>query len=151
MPEESPVTTPFVHRHRVRLAQTDAAGVVFFTEPLAIAHMAWEALLDELDQPVSRILAERLFALPIVEASTRIVRPIRVGDDVDVEISLEKLGRSSVVANHALSVGGTIVSQCRTVHVAVDGQGRGSPLPAPLAEGLARRLSSTSAQADEAR
>jgi acyl-CoA thioesterase FadM len=127
-----------VYRHRVRLAQTDAAGVVFFTEPLAIAHIAWEALLDELDQPVSRILDERRFALPIVEASTRLLRPVRVGDDVDVAVTLEKLGRSSVVVNHALSVAGTVVSQCRTVHVAVDAQGRTTPLPDDLAAGLSR-------------
>jgi 1,4-dihydroxy-2-naphthoyl-CoA hydrolase len=134
------MSTPFVHRHRVRLAQTDAAGVVFFTEPLAIAHLAWEALLDALDQPVARILRERRFALPIVEASTRILRPVRVGDDVDVAISLEKLGRSSVVVSHALTVGEALVSQCRTVHVAVDGQGGSTPLPEALATGLTRLL-----------
>jgi 1,4-dihydroxy-2-naphthoyl-CoA hydrolase len=132
------MTSPFSFRHRVRLAQTDAAGVVFFTEPLAIAHLAWEALLDELGQPVARILSERRFALPIVEASTRILRPVRVGDDVEVAISLEKLGRSSVVALHGLCVDGAVVSQCRTVHVAVDAQGRTTPLPEELAAGLAR-------------
>ncbi len=141
------MTTPFVHRHRVRLAQTDAAGVVFFTEPLAIAHLAWEALLDELGLPVARILGERRFALPIVEASTRILRPIRVGDDVDVALSLEKLGRSSAVVNHVLSVGETVVSQCRTVHVAVDGEGRSTPLPEALASGLARLLPMSSPDA----
>jgi 1,4-dihydroxy-2-naphthoyl-CoA hydrolase len=134
------MTAPFVHRHRVRLAQTDAAGVVFFTEPLAIAHLAWEALLDALDQPVARILRERRFALPIVEASTRILRPVHVGDDVDVAITLEKLGRSSVVASHALTVGEALVAQCRTVHVAVDGQGQSTPLPEALATGLTRLL-----------
>ncbi|MFM2152767.1 MAG: hypothetical protein RL199_1202, partial [Pseudomonadota bacterium] len=36
------MSAPFTYRHRVRLAQTDAAGVVFFTEPLAIAHLGWE-------------------------------------------------------------------------------------------------------------
>ena len=129
---------PFAYRHRVRLAQTDAAGVVFFTEPLAIAHLAWEALLDELGQPVATILAERRYALPIVEASTRLLRPVRVGDDVDVAITIGKLGRSSVVVDHSLTVGGTLVSTCRTVHVAVDDRGRSMPLPEPLAEGLAR-------------
>jgi 1,4-dihydroxy-2-naphthoyl-CoA hydrolase len=132
------MSAPFTYRHRVRLAQTDAAGVVFFTEPLAIAHLGWEALLDELGQPVAKILSERRFALPIVEASTQLLRPIRVGDDVEVHVTLEKLGRSSVVALHALTVGGTVVSRCRTVHVAVDGQGRTTPLPEDLAGGLAR-------------
>jgi 1,4-dihydroxy-2-naphthoyl-CoA hydrolase len=136
--KENLMSAPFIHLHRVRLAQTDAAGVVFFTEPLAIAHVAWEALLDALDQPVSRILSERRFALPIVEASTRILRPIRVGDDVEVAVTLEKLGRSSVVALFTLSVAGTVVSQCRTVHVAVDSAGRTTPLPDDLAAGLGR-------------
>ena len=54
------MSAPFSFRHRVRLAQTDAAGVVFFTEPLAIAHLAWEALLDELGQQIELVVLMEL-------------------------------------------------------------------------------------------
>ena len=70
-------TAPFIHRHRLRLSQTDAGGVVFFAQSLVIAHDAWEAVLDEVGFSVARIISEGTFALPIVEANTRLLRPMR--------------------------------------------------------------------------
>ena len=130
----------FTYRHRLKLAQTDAGGVVFFAQSLVIAHDAWEAVLDDVGFPVARILKERRFALPIVEANTRLLRPMRVGDDVDVTVTLEKLGTSSVIVRSRLTVEGHEVGHCRTVHVCIDGQGQSAPLPEEFRAGLARRF-----------
>lgn len=132
--------TPFVHRHRLRLSQTDAGGVVFFAQSLVIAHDAWEAVLDEVGFSVARIIRDGTFALPIVEANTRLLRPMRVGDDVCVEVTLEKLGTSSIIVGSRLDVDGVTVGLCRTVHVCIDGQGRNAPLPETFRAALLARF-----------
>ena len=133
-------TAPFIHRHRLRLSQTDAGGVVFFAQSLVVAHDAWEAVLDEVGFSVARIISEGTFALPIVEANTRLLRPMRVGDDVAVEVTLEKLGTSSIIVGSRLEVDGATVGLCRTVHVCIDRQGRSAPLPETLRAALRARL-----------
>lgn len=137
---QSPSSSSFSYRHRLKLAQTDAGGVVFFAQSLVIAHDAWEAVLDEVGFSVARIIRERQFALPIVEANTQLLRPMRAGDDVDVVITLEKLGTSSVIVRSALAVGGEAVGACRTVHVCIDGQGQSTPLPEAFRAALATRF-----------
>lgn len=85
---------PFVYRRRIRLAQTDAAGVVFFTRPLELIHEAYEAFLDQAELGV-RALLDAGTALPIVEASIRLCAPLRVGDDVAISLSCERQGECS--------------------------------------------------------
>jgi 1,4-dihydroxy-2-naphthoyl-CoA hydrolase len=134
------MSTTFTHRYRVRLRDTDAAGVVFFVNTLVITHEAFEACLDEIGVSIATILEERQFALPIVEATTKQQRPLRVGDDVDVSLSLEKLGTGSVIVLGTLKVGEVVVATTRTVHVGVDGQGRPTALPEAFKAALAARL-----------
>lgn len=131
---------PFTYRHRVRLSDTDAAGVVFFVNTLVMAHEAFEACLDVAGVSIATILKEREFALPIVEATTKQQRPLRVGDDVDVALSLEKLGTGSLIVLGTLKVGDVVVATTRTVHVAIDGQGRSRPLPESFKAAVAAHL-----------
>jgi len=134
------MSTTFTHRHRVRLKDTDAAGVVFFVNTLVMAHEAFEACLDEAGVSIASILKEREFALPIVEATTKQQRPLRVGDDVDVTLALEKLGTGSLIVLGTLKVGDVVVATTRTVHVAIDGQGRSRPLPEAFKAAVGARL-----------
>ena len=96
--------------------------------------------LDDVGFSVARIIASGRFALPIVEANTQLLRPMKVGDDVDVTVTLEKLGSSSVIVRSRLTVDGKDVGACRTVHVCIDGQGKSTPLPADFRAALARRF-----------
>ena len=56
----------FVHPVTVRLHHTDAAGVIFCSRLLELAHEAYEALLDEAGLSVGRILADGALRLPVV-------------------------------------------------------------------------------------
>ena len=98
------------------------------------------ACLDEAGVSIASILKEREFALPIVEATTKQQRPLRVGDDVDVTLALEKLGTGSLIVLGTLKVGDVVVATTRTVHVAIDGQGRSRPLPEAFKAAVGARL-----------
>ena len=130
----------FSHTTRIKLGHTDAAGVAFFVQPLVLHHEAFEALLDAAGCSIASILRERKWALPIVEASVQQTAPLHVGDDVTFTLSLEKLGRSSIVLVSTMTKGPVHVGQCRTVHVAIDPTGVSTPLPTPLVEALRARL-----------
>jgi len=131
----------FSHTTRIRLGHTDAAGVAFFVQPLVLHHEAFEALLDDAGCSIASILRERKWALPIVEASVQQTAPLHVGDDVTFTLSLEKLGRSSIILLSTMSKGPVQIGGCRTVHVAIDPTGASTPLPTSLVEALKARLS----------
>lgn len=132
---EATIKEPFVYLRRIRLAQTDAAGVVFFTRPLELVHEAYEAFLDAAGIGV-RALLDAGTALPVVEASIRLLAPLRVGDDVAISLSCERLGEHSFILRARLRHGEQLAAEGRTVHVSIDALGRTTPLPTLLIDAL---------------
>lgn len=121
---------PFTRSHRIALRQTDAAGVLFFAEQLALVHDVYQELLREGGLSIRAILDEGVFALPIVKAETELLSPLRVDDEVEVALSLEREGETSFTLAHSLTREGAVAGRGRTVHVCVDGSaGRPRPLP----------------------
>jgi YbgC/YbaW family acyl-CoA thioester hydrolase len=125
----------YVHRQRVRLARTDAGGVVFFVEPLVMAHEAYEALLDEVGVS-ARSVIDAGCGIPIVDARVSLRAPLKVGDDVDVTLRVTRLGGKSFTIAATLSRGAEVVGEATTTHVFIE-HGQSAPLPAALRVGLA--------------
>ena len=130
----------FSHTTRIKLGHTDAAGVAFFVQPLVLHHEAFEAVLDAAGCSIASILRERQWGLPIVEASVQQTAPLYVGDDVTFTLTLEKIGRSSLVLVSTMTKGPLAVGRCLTVHVAIDAAGASTPLPTDLVEALKAQL-----------
>lgn len=134
---EATIKEPFVYLRRIRLVQTDAAGVVFFTRPLELIHEAYEAFLDRAGIGV-RTLLDAGTALPIVEASIRLLAPLRVGDDVAIALFCEHRGERSFTLQATVHHGEQLAAEGRTVHVHLDDQGRAAPLSPALVSALSR-------------
>ncbi len=124
----------FVHPVTVRLYHTDAAGVIFCSRLLEMAHEAYEALLDEAGLGVGRILAEGEVLLPVVAVEAEFMKPIRVGDRLQVELTLTRSGDHSYRVTYRFrDPAGQIKARAATRHVALDGSGTEPvPLPPPL-------------------
>ena len=58
----------FRYERTVRLADTDAAGVVYFARVLSICHEAYEASLAAAGVPLASWIRKGTIALPIVHA-----------------------------------------------------------------------------------
>lgn len=115
-------TATVLHRQgtRIRLHDTDAAGRLYFARQFNIAHDAYEAMLDRAGFGLAALLARGRLALPIVHAAADYKRPLKVGQDVVVEIRLHRLGRSSFTLVYRLGSDGATVGHVTTVHVAVN-------------------------------
>lgn len=134
----------FVYSLRVRLHHTDAAGVIFCSRLLELAHEAYEALLEQVGLGIDRLLAQGRLRLPVVGLEAEFTQPIRVGERLQVELTLTRRGAHSYqVAYGFRDPAGTVKARAVTRHVVLDGvHGK----PAPLPEALARLVDGAAAQ-----
>ena len=88
----------FRHHRTVRFGECDPAGVVYYPVFFNWFHEAMEAWFEmELQVPYAAAL--KRFGFPAAETSATFRKPISMGERIQVELSVERLGRSSVVLN----------------------------------------------------
>src|SRR4029450_10135177 len=118
------------HETTIRLADTDAAGVLYFASLLRIAHEAYEAWFESAGLPIATVIRDRSYALPIVHADADFKLPLALGDRVVVTVTVSELGDRSFTIAYGLEGPHGVAGTARTVHVAIDrGEKRSIPLP----------------------
>ena len=123
----------FVYPITVRLYHTDAAGVIFCSRLLELAHEAYEALLERVGLSLDRILEQGALRLPVVALEAEFAQPIRVGDRLQVELTLTRRGDHSYqVAYRFRDPAGKVKARAVTRHVVLDGT-HGTPTELPVA------------------
>jgi 1,4-dihydroxy-2-naphthoyl-CoA hydrolase len=128
----------FTITYRVKLADTDASGLLFFGSQFRIAHDAFEAFAHSSGLSVGEVLRERDFLLPIVHAEANYLAPSAVGDELRIEVRAERVGDSSfTLAYRLISPHGHDVGTVRIVHAAIDKKTR---LKRSLPDDLRARL-----------
>ena len=86
----------FTYGYTVRLRDTDAAGLIYFTEQLRIAHEAFEAYFASQGLSLAEYLDRAPFMLPVVHAEADFKAPLAVGDRLAVHLSSGGTGTSSI-------------------------------------------------------
>lgn len=132
---------PFAHRVTIGLGRSDAAGVIYFTEALDLAHEAAEAFLESVGIPLRSLLAPGQVKLPVVHAEADYMRPVRPGDRLELRLSSLRVGHSSItfewVAAHDT---GDEAFRTRIVHACIDAdRGTGVTVPESIRASLAPR------------
>ena len=132
---------PFAHRITVGLGRSDAAGVIYFTEALDLAHEAAEAFLDSVGLPISALLRPGHVRLPVVHAEADYLSPVRPGDRIELRLSALRVGHSSVSFEWvAVQHDGTEAFRTRIVHACIDPVGgRSAPVPDDVRAALTPR------------
>lgn len=82
------------YQRAIRFQDTDAAGVVYFTNVLAICHEAYEASLAASGIDLRSFFRDPNCAIPIVRASVDFFRPMFCGDVVAVSLNVVELSDS---------------------------------------------------------
>jgi acyl-CoA thioester hydrolase len=130
MSEPRPAGPPFVTQVRVRYADTDAEGVVYYGSYLTYFEVARVELLRALGCPVSDVRA-RGIVFPAVEVTCRYHRPGKVDDLLDVLLWLLPRRRASLGFVYEVRHDGRLLASGTSRHACVDvASGRVLQLPA---------------------
>lgn len=105
---------------RVEFADTDMAGIVHFANFFLFMEAAEHALLRSRGLSVFFPWDGQTLTFPRVNASCDYLRPLRFGDEVEVCVRVERVGRTSVryavefaLAGEAVARGGITAVLCR--------------------------------------
>ena len=82
---------------KIRFGDIDHAGIVYYPRFLHYFHVALEEFFGqelEIDYPV--LIDEHRIGLPTVHLETDWSRPLRYGDTIEVEVSVSKIGKTSI-------------------------------------------------------
>jgi acyl-CoA thioester hydrolase len=110
---------PFVHRLRVRFHECDPQGVVFNAHYFAYFDVAltemWRAAFGSYQSVV-----DQGTDVVVVEASATYRAPARFDEEIDVELTVARLGTTSMTTQTAVRRDDRLLVEGRLVHVFVD-------------------------------
>lgn len=111
---------PFTYNRTVRFQDTDAAGVVYFANVLAICHEAYEESLEASSIILKDFFINPSVGFPIVHASVDFLRPMFVGDKLLISLIPQKIGVEKFEITYEITVGEVVVAKAITRHVCID-------------------------------
>ncbi len=128
---------------RVRYAETDQMGIVYYANYLVWFEIGRVELLRSLGLAYSQLETEHECILPVIEANCRYRAPARYDDQIQIE-TRPALLRGSVVKfayrifreTDQKGEERTLLAEGETVHLVCDDQLKRKPLPEHYAEAL---------------
>ncbi|MBE9123073.1 acyl-CoA thioesterase [Tychonema sp. LEGE 07199] len=114
---------PFTYNRTVRFQDTDAAGVVYFANVLAMCHEAYEASLAASGINLKAFFSNREAALPVIHATVDFYRPMFAGDRLIIQLTPKQVaGDEFEIAYQVFSgeVAGKSAAKALTKHVCID-------------------------------
>jgi acyl-CoA thioester hydrolase len=120
---------------RVRYAETDKMGVVYYANYLVWFEVARADLLRSLGWSYREMEIAGI-SLPVIEAHCNYLRPARYDDEIAVKTEGRMLSPVRMEFEYQVvrTEDGTIAAQGKTVHAAVDPSGKPCRLPARVRE-----------------
>ncbi len=110
----------FVYESKIRLYDTDAAGILFFANQFRLVEEAYEAFLENNGLSIGEFLKAGDFLVPIVHAETDFLAPLVPGDGIVIEIDLLNISENSFTLGHRIiKEDNTLCGKGSTVHVTV--------------------------------
>ena len=125
----------FRTRVLVRFGDLDGAGIAYYPNLVNFLHEAFEDFFaGHVGRPYPEVYGEGI-GFPTVKVEMEFFAPVHYGDHVDVDVIVERVGRSSVHMRYEGSVGGKPVFRGRNVAVLVEmSTFKSTPLPDWLRE-----------------
>jgi acyl-CoA thioester hydrolase len=139
-----PVVT---HQVRVRYAETDQMGIVYYANYLVWFELGRVELLRSLGLAYSQLEKEHECILPVVEASCRYRSPAKYDDEILIETRPAMLRGSVLKFAYRIlrkEVDGakpTLLAEGETIHVVCDDQLKRKALPEHYADALRKLMS----------
>ncbi|MFD2177611.1 acyl-CoA thioesterase [Veronia pacifica] len=91
------MTNIFSIPYRIRFSDCDPAGIVFYPQYFVMFNDLLEAWVDAiLDGGFAGYIGKSRFGMPIVRLEADFVSVSEMGDDVDLELEVQRLGSKSI-------------------------------------------------------
>jgi 4-hydroxybenzoyl-CoA thioesterase len=123
----------FSARITVRFADADAAGLVYYPVVFHYFHVAMEEFFAaRCGTSYARLMSERRIGFPTVNVKAEFFVPVIYGDEIDVEVSVSRVGKSSATFEYAArrASDGKLCARSTQVQVAMNLDAR-SAVPVP--------------------
>ncbi|MCX6373431.1 MAG: thioesterase family protein, partial [Actinobacteria bacterium] len=119
----------FTTHVRVRYAETDAAGVLYYGNYLTYFEVVRLEYLRALGNHIASIEAQGV-RMPVVEARLKYLRPARLDDLLEVSVSVESVGPASFAFDYEVTRDGLLlVAGWTRLAVCERDTGRAMPMP----------------------
>lgn len=117
---------PFTHTRTIRFQDTDAAGVVYFANVLAMCHEAYEESLVASGINLKSFFSNPSVAIPIVHASVDFLRPMFCGDKLLIHLTPKPLSDNEFEISYQIVASATdkLVAKAITKHVCINPMSR---------------------------
>jgi len=115
----------FIAYNKVRMHDTDMAGLLYFARQFRFAHDALEDLFEAEGMNFKDLFGQNQYVFVIVHAEADYLMRLHVGDRLEVHLSIERIGETSIsfVYNIYRNLH-ELVGTAKTIHVALDSQTR---------------------------
>lgn len=121
----------YIHKSRIYLHHTDAAGRLFFANQFYLIYEAMEHFLISLGLPVADMLAHPTLTFPLVHTEADYKAVLVTGDELEIHAEVEKIGETSVIFAYKIFKGTVLAGTVRTVSVVVN-KATNEKAPIPL-------------------
>ena len=119
---------PFTYTRTVHFQDTDAAGVVYFANVLAMCHEAYEASLAASGINLKAFFSNPEVAFPIIHASVDFYRPMFAGDRLMIQLTPKQVTGDEFEIAYLVFLAGELAgrsaAKALTKHVCIDAVSR---------------------------
>ncbi len=117
----------FIYHRTVRLSDTDAAGVVYFTRLLSMCHEAYEESIAVAGINLKEFFNNSSTAIPIVRAEVNFFNPIFSGDKLLINLIPQCLSNKEFEIAYQIFTASSsqeCLAKANTKHVCINPQSR---------------------------
>lgn len=111
------MSSPFRVKRRVEFADTDMAGIVHFSNFFRYMESAEVEFLRSRGLNVKLEWEGQRIGFPRVAASCDFIKPVTFGDEVEIAVTVERVGEKSVTYAFEFSKGGEIIARGKVTSV----------------------------------
>lgn len=140
MPEPSPPRVLYRARRIVQFHETDAAGIIHFTAFLTYMEEAEHALLRSRGLSVLVETPEGRLSWPRRAVSCEFERPVKFEDEIEVAVSIQRRGRTSLTYGFDFTHQGAPIAKGRMTSVCCRMTDGAAPIAVPIPQAFLDRL-----------
>lgn len=121
----------FISKNQVRMHDSDMAGILYFPRQFRFAHDALEDFVESFGYTFDQIFREENFVFVIVHAESDYLGTLRVGDKLEVHLTISAIGNSSFTVSYRIyGKENKLMGTAQTIHVTLDSATR-KKIPIP--------------------